>query len=60
MRGACKTCWAVTGIRTTVRQSGGQVEKMSDTNAAARVNGRPVVLRRGTVLTMDDNHTVRR
>ena len=34
------------------------MEKMSDTNAATPVDGRPVVLRRGTVLTMDDNHTV--
>ena len=34
------------------------MEKMSNTNAAAPVKGRPVVLRRGTVLIMDDNHTV--
>ena len=34
------------------------MEKMSDINAAAPVSGRPVVLRRGTVLTMDDNHAV--
>jgi cytosine/adenosine deaminase-related metal-dependent hydrolase len=31
---------------------------MSDTNAAEPGDGRPVVLRHGTVLTMDDNHTL--
>jgi cytosine/adenosine deaminase-related metal-dependent hydrolase len=31
---------------------------MSDTSSAAPMEGRPVVLRGGMVLTMDDNHTV--